>query len=109
MDNKDYKAFREGNPVLIQTSIRYIRELKGEDQDAIKGYSFQADGNVTQHVEPYPIDGDFLRVYDHLKRFDGDDFFCFPKEYCDSRSTYTFSWMCIEILSPKTGMCNLEN
>ena len=78
---KDYKSFRVGNPVCIQAGIRYIRSLPDNKQGAIQGYSFLADGNVKQYIEPYPIDEDFLRVYSHLKRSNGGDtYYLFQKE-----------------------------
>lgn len=77
----NYKSFREGNPTLVDNSVKYIKTLPNDSQGSFKGYTFYGDGNIRQDVEPYPIDEDFLRVYDHLKKDDSDEtYYVFQKE-----------------------------
>lgn len=81
MEALDYKSFRVGNPVLVDNSVKYIKTLPNDSQGSFKGYTFYGDGNIRQDVKPYPIDEDFLRVYDHLKKDDSDEtYYVFQKE-----------------------------
>ena len=81
MEALDYKSFRVGNPVLVDNSVKYIKTLPNDSQGSFKGYTFYADGNVRQDVEPYPIDEDFLRVYEHLRISDVNEMcYRFQKE-----------------------------
>lgn len=81
MEALDYKSFRVGNPVLVDNSVKYIKTLPNDSQGSFKGYTFYGEGNIRQDVKPYPIDEDFLRVYDYLKKYDSDEtYYVFQKE-----------------------------
>lgn len=70
-------------------------------------YTLFGDGNVVRGVEPYPIDEDFLEVYDNLKRFAGDDvFYLFQKETESPGQTY-FPRGCVLKYYPNRQECTI--